>query len=201
MLRDDVNLVRRQEASSVYHALLAAVGSYVRTELLSPDVSALLKKERQQRESAQEDRLQRTEAEAQRERVAVAGKDGPQREEGKKKGKREAALALRQQLTGRKRGKTTAAAATEAKESAEEEKMEVEEQPPSASASALAAQDGSSSSLFPLTDGAELSELLELFGDALLPYIESAIVQLEDPALSAAADSQAVTSLFAATFL
>jgi hypothetical protein len=199
VLRDDVNLVRRQEASNVYYALLAAIGSYVRTELLSPDVSALLKKERQQRDMAQEDRLQRTEAEAERERPTATEKDSTQREE-KKKGKREAALALRQQLTGRKRSKTAAAAAApEAKDAADEEKMEVEEpqQSVSVSPSASAAQDGSSS-LFPLTDdGAELSELLELFGDALLPYIESAIVQLENPA----AESQPMGSLYAATWL
>ena len=159
----------------MYGALLIAVGTFVRAELLSPDVSSLIAIEQAERERTAEEGTERQQLllhDHDTASASVGAKGGEER-----KRKRDTAASIRAQFADKKASAGRKRARGHASEEATEAKMETEDAggstrpasspspPPSTTASSLDA---------PLVPGTtiSLSVLVELFGDGLTPYIE-----------------------------
>jgi hypothetical protein len=156
------------EANRVYGLLLSTVGSYVRSELLSPEVTSLLHSERREKERMAEEKAERQQLEE--EKAAAVG-SSDRRNTDERKRRRDTAASIRQQFSERKGKKRTRTQHGDEEES----KMDTSEEASSTSSGAAQpSQAGAGLGEGPLLPGTELSlsTLMDVFGDGLLPYVE-----------------------------
>ena len=164
--------IRRMEAGRVWGALCQAVGLWLKEEIVSEDVRRRVVREEEEKEVETEERLQRES------KVAAAASEEVKQEERKHK-KRDAAHLIKQHITARKRTRGTTA---DDMDTTTEEKTNDSDK-------VTAQESGGSSGGMGVSEVAvhvgdmSVVELLDLFGDALLPYVDQALADLDKASL------------------
>ena len=179
--------MRRMEAGRVWGALCQAAGLWLQQEIVSDDVRRRVERDDDEQQAGREDRLQREAGS--RGTAAAALEQG--RGEDRKRKRRDAAHLIKQHLTARKRprgstGDEMEVTADENTTIKQQRQQQRQESSSSGSNSSGAADSGSGSEIGEREVGVgdmSVVELLDLFGDALLPYVDQALADLDKASL------------------
>ena len=164
--------VRRMEAGRVWGALCQAVGLWMKEEIVSEEVRRRLLREEDEIEVEKEDGLQRD---------SKVIKSEERKEEERKGKKRDAAHLIKQHITAsRKRARGPAG---DNMEVTTEEKTNDMERGQDNSGSSGSGGGGTSADEEVRVGNMSVVELLDLFGDALLPYVDQALADLDKASL------------------
>ena len=162
--------VRRMEAGRVWGAVAQAVGVWLREEIVSEDVRRRVVREDEEKEVEREDRLQRD--------SKVAGAAVVQvRDEDRRRKKRDAAHLIKQHITARKRARGPTG-----------EQMDTSEEKTSDTGGGSRRSDVEASQDVRVGD-MSVSEVLDVFGDALLPYVDQALAELDRASVHPSGDA------------